>query len=461
MSLEELGTVKSWITDNLDKGFIEPFQSPFAAPILFVRKANGSLRLCIDFRTLNSLTRKDRYPLPLIDETLARLSGAKIFTKLDIRQAFHRIRMDPSSEEYTTFRTRYVTYKCKVLSFGLTNGPATYQRYMNDVLFEYLDFFCTAYLNDILIYSSSELEHQSHVRKVLQRFRNAGLQADIKKCEFGVSVVQNWQCPTTVKGIQSFLGFCNFYRRFISSYGLIANPLINPTKSNIAFRLDTECQRSFDTLKDLLTTAPILQHYDPHRECLLETDASDGIVAGVLSQKHDTAWLPVAFFSKTMAPAELNYAVHDKEMLAIIHSFGKWRAELTSNENQVRVITDHKALEYFMTTKPLNSRQARWAEILADFNFVITYRPGKQTPLADALTRRVNEVDSQNSAKKSQRLRQLLKDHNLDPTILLARELRQATSQENLINELSIKNISPDLSIVEEILLANRTAPSC
>lgn len=162
MSLEELESVKIWITENLNKGFIEPSQSPFAAPILFVRKADGSLRLCIDFRTLNSLTRKDRYPLPLIDETLARLAGAKFFTKLDIRQAFHRIRMDPSSEEYTTFRTRYGAYKCKVLPFGLTNGPATYQRYMNDVLFDYLDDFCTAYLDDILIYSTNELEHTAH-----------------------------------------------------------------------------------------------------------------------------------------------------------------------------------------------------------------------------------------------------------------------------------------------------------
>ena len=140
---------------------------------MFVRKADGSLRLCIDFRTLNSLTRKDRYPLPLIDETLARLAGADIFTKLDIHQAFHRIRMDPLSEEYTTFRTRYGAYKCKVLPFGLTNGPATYQRYMNDVLFEYLDDFCTVYLDDILIYSTNKLEHTTHVRQVLQRLRDA------------------------------------------------------------------------------------------------------------------------------------------------------------------------------------------------------------------------------------------------------------------------------------------------
>ena len=141
MSTSELEAVKAYISDNLAKGFIEPSQAPFATPTLFVHKPDGSLRLCIDFRVLNSLTRKDRYPLPLIDETLARISSARILTKLDIRQAFHRIRVDPASEEYTTFRTRYGAYKCKVLPFGLTNGPATYQRYMNDVLFDHLDDF--------------------------------------------------------------------------------------------------------------------------------------------------------------------------------------------------------------------------------------------------------------------------------------------------------------------------------
>ena len=222
-STAELKATKQYLVDNLDKGFISPSQAPFASPILFVKKANGSLRFCIDYRKLNAFTRKDRYPLPLIDETLARLSRAKIFTKLDIRQAFHRIRIDPASEDLTTFRTRYGSYKCKVLPFGLTNGPATYQRYMNDVLFDYLDEFCTAYLDDILIYSDDELEHQVHVKKVLERLQNAGLQADIKKCEFGVKrikylgfivsidgievdpkkvkAIRTWKPPRTIKGI--------------------------------------------------------------------------------------------------------------------------------------------------------------------------------------------------------------------------------------------------------------------
>ena len=167
MSIEELEVTKQYLLDNLEKGFIEPSQSPFAAPVLFVKKPNGGLRFCIDYRRLNALTRKDRYPLPLIDETLARISRAKIYTKLDIRQAFHRIRIDFDSEELTTFRTRYKAYKCKVLLFGLINGPATYQRYINDVLFDYLDKFCTAYLDDILIYSDRMEDYAAHVNKVL------------------------------------------------------------------------------------------------------------------------------------------------------------------------------------------------------------------------------------------------------------------------------------------------------
>jgi predicted aspartyl protease len=222
-STEELLAIRQYLLENLDKGFIEASQAPFASPVLFVKKPSGGLRFCIDFRKLNAITRKDRYPLPLIDETLARISKAKIFTKLDIRQAFHRIRMDPSAEDLTTFRTRYGAYKCKVLPFGLTNGPATYQRYMNDVLFDYLDDFCTAYLDDILIYSDNELDHEGHVTKVLERLRKAGLQADIKKCEFSVTrtkylgfiigtngievdpekveIIRNWKEPSTVKGI--------------------------------------------------------------------------------------------------------------------------------------------------------------------------------------------------------------------------------------------------------------------
>ncbi|EDO04015.1 hypothetical protein SS1G_06497 [Sclerotinia sclerotiorum 1980 UF-70] len=474
MSIEELEVVKRYLTDNLSKGFIEPSQAPFAAPVLFVKKSNGSLRFCIDYRKLNALTRKDRYPLPLIDETLARLQGAKIYTKLDIRQAFHRIRMDPASEEYTTFRTRYGAYKCKVLPFGLTNGPATYQRYMNDILFDYLDDFCTAYLDDILIYSEDPSEHDTHVRKVLQRLRDAGLQADLKKSEFDVTktkylgfiisttgievdpdkvaIVKEWQYPSTLKGVQSFLGFCNFYRRFIPSYGVIASPLTHLTKTNVPFSFNQECKEAFNTLRGLLTTAPILRHYDYKLESMLETDASDGVIAAVLSQKHDDHWFPVAYFSKTMLPAELNYPVHDKELTAIAKSFGHWRAELIGSPFQVKVYTDHKALEYFMTSKQLNSRQARVAELLADFNFLIMYRPGKENPLADALSRREDDIQATNHQKKEQRAQQLFRPDQLDPNIL-----RQAKEAPILA---PLERAKPFFTVIDRILEANRNSTS-
>ena len=246
---------KQYIQDNLHKGFIAPSGAPFASPILFSRKHDGGLRFCVDYRKLNAITKKNQYPLPLIDETLERLSRAKFFTKLDIRQAFHKIRIHPDSEDLTTFRTRYGSYKYRVVPFGLTNGPATFQRFINDSFMDCLDDFLTAYLDDLLIYSENELDHEIHVRKVLTRLREAGLQADIKKCEFHVrktkylgfivgedgievdpekiSVLKNWQVPNTVRGIQSFLGFCNFYRRFIRNYGRIARPLVDKEECSV------------------------------------------------------------------------------------------------------------------------------------------------------------------------------------------------------------------------------------
>jgi hypothetical protein len=473
MSTAELQAVKQYLLDNLNKGFIAPSQAPYASPVLFVRKPNGGLRFCIDYRKLNAITRKDRYPLPLIDETLARISRAKVFTKLDIRQAFHRIRIDPASEDLTTFRTRYGSYKCKVLPFGLTNGPATFQHYMNETLMEYLDDFCTAYLDDILIYSEDPLQHQEHVRKVLLRLREAGLQADIRKCEFNVTrtkylgfvistdgvevdpekveAIRNWKYPTTLKGVQSFLGFCNFYRRFIRDYGKIAAPLLQLTRKDYVFQFDQDCVRAFDTLRTALTNAPLLTHFDVDRHCLLETDASDTVIAAVFSQLGiDGEWHPVAYFSKSMAPAEMNYPIHDKEMLAIVRAFEHWRSELEGTDHPVEVLTDHKALEHFMSTKALSARQARWAEVLSRYNFKIRYRPGS-TNTADPLTRMDTDTAALDRTKAAARKHQLLPSNRLDPRIIWELgQFKQAAE---------IAPIDTHLDLVDSILRLNRTSP--
>ena len=459
---EELEAAREYIVDNLSKGFIGPSAVPFASPILMARKPGGGLRFCVDYRKLNAITRKDRYPIPLVDELMERISGAKIFTKLDIRQGFHRIRLDPKSEDLTTFRTRYGTYKYHVVPFGLTNGPAAFQRFINETLMGYLDEFVTAFVDDLLIYSNNAMEHEVHVKKVLERLRAAGLQASIKKCEFHVTrtkylgfilttdgievdpektaVIRSWAVPTTARGIQSFLGFCNFYRRFIKDYSRVAKPLNRLTKKDVPFIWTEDCRQAFENLKKRLTDAPILRHYHPDLETKLETDASDGVVAGILSQKHEDLWHPVAYYSKSMSEAECNYEIHDKEMLAIVRALQEWRAELEGLQLRERfnIYTDHRALEYFMTTKKLNARQARWAEFLSRFYFLIRYRPGHENTLADALSRPMTEVQKKDEYRKQI----LLKPDSVEQPLEL--------------NGTEVNTLDLDLQVVDQILKANR-----
>jgi transposase InsO family protein len=423
-SAQELEAIKTFITENLSKDFIRASTAPFAAPVLIVKKPHGGLRMCVDYRRLNEITRKDRYPLPLIEETLARFQGAKIFTKIDIRQAFdHRIRMHPDSEELTTFRTRYGTYCYRVLPFGLTNGPATFQRYINDVLMEYLDQFCSAYMDDILIYSQNLKEHKQHVKMILQKLREAGLQIDLKKCDFHVTetkflglivttegirmdpekvrAIIEWEQPKSTHDVHSFLGFCNFYRRFIEGYADIAKPLNELLRKGVVFHWSDQCRRAFQALKEQVSADPLLRHFDRDKPAILETDSSDKAYGGVLSQYDENNILcPVAFLSKNLAPAECNYEIYDKELLAIVRCLEQWRAELEGTEIPIQVFTDHKALEYFAEKRKLTRRHARWAEILSQYNFKIIYRAGKQNAKADALSRRPNDPDPGDSTEQ-------------------------------------------------------------
>ena len=339
-------------------------------------------------------------------------------TRLDIIAAFNKLRMDPRSEDYTTFITSLGAYKYRVLPFGLTNGPSTYQQYMNDILFEYLNDFCQAYLDDILIYSKSYSEHVRHVRLVLQKLRDAGLQVDIDKCEFHVQetkflglivsteglqinptkvqAVIDWPRPANLKQTQAFVGFCNFYRRFIKDFSKIVRPLTRLTQKGAPFHWSPPCEEAFDTLKARITSAPVLRHFDRDREAILETDSSDYVNGGVLSQKDDDGLLhPVAFYSKNLAPAECNYQIYDKELLAIIRCLEHWRPDLESTEIPVKIFTDHQGLMYFAEGRDLSRRQARYLDVLSEFNIKIIYRPGPQNAKADALTRLPGSKPSQ------------------------------------------------------------------
>jgi hypothetical protein len=274
---------------------------------------------------MNARLKKDVYPLRLIFEILDRFGKAKLFTKLDVRNAFHRIRMDSGSEEITIFRTRFGQYKYQVLLFGLTGGPSTFQRHINSVLFPYLDEFCTAYVDDILIFSENPIEHHKYVTQVLEKLRSAGLQADIKKNEFSVTktkflryiisinnitvdsdkvlAIANWERPTKIKELQSFLGFCNFYRLFIENYSRIAKTL-HRLIAAIKWEWTQEQQHAFEHLKQALTSAPVLVYFDETKPTKLETNASDDVVSEALSQiTNEDEWHPVAFFLKTMNSA--------------------------------------------------------------------------------------------------------------------------------------------------------------
>ncbi|KAI1001697.1 hypothetical protein K3495_g6500 [Podosphaera aphanis] len=291
-----------------------------------------------------------------------------------------------------------------------------------------------------------------------------GIRVDSEK----VAVIKNWKIPSTVKGVLSFLGFCNFYRRFIRDYGLIAKPLTRLTHRDSEFQISDECRGVFEELKNRIINAPVLSHYDPKKESRVETDASDGVVAGVFSQlSEDNEWHPIAFFSKNMASTELNYEIHDREMLAIIRSLSHWRAELIGSTKKVEILTDHRALEYFMTTKSLNARQARWAEILAEFNFLIRYRPGKANPAADALSRRDQDVTPQDILKSKSRQRSLLKSHQVEDgpfetyiafieTFQLVNRILEANRQHPSLKEtrdLVSKNTESPFRIEEDLLL--------
>jgi hypothetical protein len=257
MSESELTSLREFIKENLANNFICPSSSPARAPVLFVKKKDGSLRLCVDYRGLNDLTIKNRYPLPLIQETLDRVGKAKIYTKLDLRGAYNLLRIKAGEEWKTAFGTRYGHYEFQVMPFGLTNAPATFQNFMNDVLRDYLDKFCSVYLDDILIYSENLAQHRDHVKQILRMLRENNLFCKPEKCQFEVKEVEylgfvispngigmdpgklravaEWPTPRNLRDIQSFLGFANFYRQFIQGYSKVVTPLTHLTGKDVPF----------------------------------------------------------------------------------------------------------------------------------------------------------------------------------------------------------------------------------
>jgi hypothetical protein len=379
-SPQELRVVRKGLDDNLDKDFIRESQSQSAAPLLLAAKPGGSVRICQDYRGLNNVTIKNRYPLPLIWETLDALCGAKVYSKLDIIAAFNKLRIAEGHEWKTAFITRFGLYESLVMPFGLCNAPASFQTYINHTLHDLLDRICTAYLDDVLVYSKTKQEHRRHVREVVQRLHKAGLQIDIGKCEFEVTStkylgiivtptgiemdpekvrsITQWLPPPSLKDLQRFIGFANFYRRFIRGFSSICKPLNDLMRKDKPWHWGQEQQDAFDTLKQAFSSTPVLVTYDYTRRTVLETDASDWASGGVLSQYDNEGVLrPVAYFSSRHSPTECNYEIYDKELLAIIKALEEWRPEIQGTKKPTEILTDHKNLQTFTTTKVLSQRQ--------------------------------------------------------------------------------------------------------
>lgn len=407
----ELRTLKEYLQDMLRKGYIRISKSSAGYPVMFVPKKNGKLRLVIDYRQLNDITLKDRTPLPLVTELRDRLHNKKWFTALDLKGAYNLIRVKEGDEWKTAFRTKFGLFEYAVMPFGLTNAPAAFQRMINHVLREHLDDFVVCYLDDILIFSETEEEHMEHVHKVLKALQDANLLVEPEKSTFHtheveflghiispneirmdpkkIAAVRDWPQPENLKEVQSFIGFANYYRRFIRNFGKIAIPLTELTKKETRFIWTQKAEEAFQALKEAILKEPVLATFDPTKEVELETDASDYALGAQVGQRDENGKLhPIAFYSRKLHGAELNYPIYDKEFLAIVNAFKEFRHYLLGSQHKVKVYTDHKNISHFATTQKLCGRQLRYAEYLSEFDYVIIHRKGSENGRADAISRR-------------------------------------------------------------------------
>ncbi|KAM1721715.1 hypothetical protein ACFX12_023218 [Malus domestica] len=404
MAPAELRELKIQLQELLDKGFIQPSSSPWGAPVLFVKKKDGTLRLCIDYRQLNRVTIKNRYPLPRIDDLFDQLKGACVFSKIDLRSGYYQLKIKEDDVPKTAFRTRYGHYEFLVMPFGLTNAPAAFMRLMNEVFQKYLDKFVIVFIDDILVYSKSQADHIRHLNLVLRKLREHQLYAKFSKCQFwltevaflghvvsaqGIQVdpqkiaaVENWEQPRTVTEVRSFLGLAGYYRRFVQDFSMIALPLTKLTRKDVKFEWDENCERSFQQLKYCLTHAPVLVLPDDSGNFEIYSDASLNGLGCVLMQHNKV----IAYASRQLKNHERNYPTHDLELAAIVFALKIWRHYLYGEK--CKIFTDHKSLQYLFTQHDLNLRQRRWMELLSDYDCSIEYHPGRANVVADALSRK-------------------------------------------------------------------------
>ncbi|KAL2246141.1 UNVERIFIED_CONTAM: Transposon Ty3-G Gag-Pol polyprotein [Sesamum indicum] len=404
MAPVELQELKKQIEELLGKGFIRPSTSPWGAPVLFVKKKDGSMRLCVDYRQLNKVTVKNKYPLPRIDDLLDQLKGATTFSKLDLRSGYWQLRIAKNDIPKTAFHTCYGHYEFLVMPFGLTNAQTAFMTLMNGTFQEYLDHFIIIFIDDILVYSKNREKHEQHLRVVLQILKEKELSAKLSKCEFWVNqvvflghvifgdgvmpdpskvkAIMEWRVPKNATKVRSFLGLAGYYRRFVEGFSTIVGPLTKLLRKGVEFQWTEQCQQSFDELKKRLTSNPILVLPSGSGGYIVYTDVSKQGLGCVLMQNGKV----IAYASCQLRNHELNYPTHDLELAAIVHALKIWRHYLYGEKFQI--LADHKSLKYILTQNELNLRQRRWIELLKDYDCTIDFHPRKANVVTDALSRK-------------------------------------------------------------------------
>ncbi|GJW48284.1 putative reverse transcriptase domain-containing protein [Tanacetum coccineum] len=439
----EMKELSDQLKELSDKGFIRPSSSPWGAPVLFVKKKDGSFRMCIDYRELNKLTVKNRYPLPRIDDLFDQLQGSSIYSKIDLRSGYHQLRVREEDIPKTAFRTRYGHYEFQVMPFGLTNAPAVFMDLMNRVCKPYLDKFVIVFIDDILIYSKNKQEHAEHLKLILELLKKEQLYAKFSKCEFWIPKVQflghvidsqgihvdpakiesvkDWASPKSAMEIHQFLGLAGYYRRFIEGFSKIAKPMTKLTQKKIKFDWSDKAEAAFQLIKQKLCSAPILALPEGNEDFIAYCDASIKGLGAVLMQREKV----IAYASRQLKLHEKNYTTHDLELGAVVFALKIWRHYLYGTK--CTVFTDHKSLQHILDQKELNMRQRRWLELLSDYDCEIRYHPGKANVVADALSRK--------ERIKPLRVRALVMTIGLDlPKRILEAQI-EARKPENLKSE--------------------------